>query len=487
MKRQRLKQRALSLWLPDWPLQRVRLERPALKRCELSLYCQQHGALRLIASDRYAAGTPLAEVVRGKVEQHDPDADRETLLRLAAWCEQFSPIVGIEPPDCLHLDVTGLDLLYGSEEILVKKIAESFQRRGLGVRGAIADTVGIAWGVSHYASQPWSIVRSEALFRSLPIEALRVVDDVAVFSELGVTKINQLLAIPRTALASRFGSELIKRIRQAIGEIPEPIVSHRPPPKIQVETRCEYPVGDRCELQSILSGLIQRVAAELARRQQGALQVRCEFQSERGPLSFTASLFRPTSDSAHLLELVVMQLDRIAIVGPIDCVTMAVTSHAPLTTWQQELFEDSRREESRRVGLLVDRLSNRLGREAVVRSIPQQEAQPELAVRYEPLAGAVRSKSKRVFSKIVRPLHLEIQPRPIKALAVAPDGPPLQFHWHGDHVVRRACGPERIQTGWWRGRYVQRDYYRVETSVGKRFWLFRELRSGKWFLHGAYD
>ena len=99
MKRQRSHHRVLCLWLPAWPLQRIRLARPALKRCELSLYAQRHGALRVIASDRYPVGTPLAEVVAGTTEYNDPGADHLALLELAAWCEQFSPAVGIEPPE----------------------------------------------------------------------------------------------------------------------------------------------------------------------------------------------------------------------------------------------------------------------------------------------------------------------------------------------------------------------------------------------------
>ena len=70
----------------------------------------------------------------------------------------------------------------------------------------------------------------------------------------------------------------------------------------------------------------------------------------------------------------------------------------------------------------------------------------------------------------------------------APDGPPQMFRFRGE-VQRIAWhwGPERIETGWWRGTSVQRDYYRVETETGLRYWLFRE-RTGprKWHLQGAF-
>jgi protein ImuB len=86
-----------------------------------------------------------------------------------------------------------------------------------------------------------------------------------------------------------------------------------------------------------------------------------------------------------------------------------------------------------------------------------------------------------------RPLHL--RPRPLRVLVVgiAPDGPPARFRLAGrDHRVARAWGPERIETGWWRTRCVRRDYYQVETTSGERFWLFRELAGGGWFLHGEF-
>ena len=53
------------------------------------------------------------------------------------------------------------------------------------------------------------------------------------------------------------------------------------------------------------------------------------------------------------------------------------------------------------------------------------------------------------------------------------------------HRVTRSWGPERIQTGWWRGNYIRRDYYRVQTDTGRSFWLFRA--QGRWFLQGVFD
>jgi protein ImuB len=72
-------------------------------------------------------------------------------------------------------------------------------------------------------------------------------------------------------------------------------------------------------------------------------------------------------------------------------------------------------------------------------------------------------------------------------MSVVPDGPPLTFRFQGQvHQVVHHWGPERIETGWWRGASVRRDYYRAQTAAGQRFWLFRQLGSGQWHLHGEY-
>ena len=228
-------------------------------------------------------------------------------------------------------------------------------------------------------------------------------------------------------------------------------------------------------------------------------------------------LFRASASPRHLLELTRLQLERLLLPGPVSEVRLAVLLSAPLTLWQPELFEShSRREICQQKALLIDRLSSRLGRAAVVQALPVPDAQPEFAVRYEPLTGiAPRQKrmvggescrrppirKRRIGEGICRsqpkdktsllrqrPVRLEREPLALEVLSVVPHGPPIQFYLQGAwQRVAHAWGPERIQTGWWRGRDVQRDYYRVETTTGARFWLFRRLSDGAWFLHGMFD
>jgi protein ImuB len=59
-------------------------------------------------------------------------------------------------------------------------------------------------------------------------------------------------------------------------------------------------------------------------------------------------------------------------------------------------------------------------------------------------------------------------------------------------MVTKADGPERITPEWWNGDKgsAARDYYRVETEQGGRFWIFRDAptaEGGRWWMHGFFS
>ena len=185
------KNRALCIWLPHWPLQRIIATRQGRSNYSLSLgervgvrvparelllYEQfRRGLFRVVAcSGRFGirTGMSLAEATAlGNIEcqEHDPLADRTALLQLAGWCEQFGPIVGVEDPDNLLVDVTGLGSLFGGEERLAEQVMRAFQRLGLTVRVAIADTVGAAWAIRIWRKNCQSSFRREIRHPCWPI------------------------------------------------------------------------------------------------------------------------------------------------------------------------------------------------------------------------------------------------------------------------------------------------------------------------------
>lgn len=456
--------------------------------------------------------------------------DREALLRLVPWCEPFSPAIGLEDspqPECLLLDVTGSVSLFHGEAALVEHAVREFLRRGLIIRAALADTIGAAWAAAHYAAAELQGTNRSAIvlppghglagLATLPVEALRLAPETArVLRELGLAQIGQLADLPRTSLAARFGAELLLRLDQAAGEAAEVIVAEQPPPAAQADWTFEQPTDRQELLEWALDRLVENLVGQLADSRRGVQQLECRIRGQtHSRTQFVVGLFRPSASPRRLSELIKLQLESQTLAEPTAALELSVTSAAPLEQWQQELFDaDLRRDDPRALALLIDRLSNRLGREAVARVRLLPDAQPEFAWRYEPAIGAAARRkssgepkapkgrsprrgaaplfsahsSTRRLAALARPLRLFARPVLLTVVSVAPHGPPLAFSWNGvERRVERTWGPERIQTGWWRGRSALRDYYRVETAEGEWFWLFRQLTDRRWFLHGVFE
>jgi protein ImuB len=337
----------------------------------------------------------------------------------------------------------------------------------------------------------------------LPIEALRLPKEIVrLLHELGIIRIGQFETLPREGFLSRFGPLLRDRLDQAFGQLDEPVPACPLPPSFAVDWSAEHPISRREMIEAALEHLIARTAALLACCGRGALQLECRLEclpshaDAKQTVRIAVGLFQPTAAAAHLFQLVRLQLERLRIPSPVSDIRVKATLTAPLEPRRQALLFDAGGNgpgpwHERQLTMLVERLSSRLGRGAVVGVRLRPEAQPELSWHYDPLVATRRRRHARKALPAElppRPLRLLPRPLPLVATSIASDGPPLRFHITGQqHSVAQAWGPERIETGWWRGRAVGRDYFRVDTTAGRRFWLFRRLRDGKWFLHGTFE
>ena len=445
----------------------------------------------------------------------DPAADRRQLETLAIWGDCFSPVVHIEGDDSLILDVTGCERLFDGEEKLLHRAIDGLSAQGFTARGAIADTPGAAWALAR--AHPESAVISRpgqtaADLVPLPVWSLRIdAKTTAALASVGVETVASLLHLPRSSLASRFGEELLERIDQALGDLPEVLTPYRPQPVLTSPIHFGAATARIDMLQEAIHRALERFCEKLERQVAGVCQMFVTFYcpnvaTERGTetrtVTFPVNLSMPTRSVKHLGLLLAVVLDGLRLPAPADSLTLWARRIDPLDDWQEELFTTDSSDE-RELGDFVDRLAVRLGPQAVVRPELLSEHQPEEAFRYVSLTGSRGGSQPRAAyrqssvdkqqSAIAaplgpRPLCLSPRPLEIAATAIVPEGPPIAFRLNGtQQTVAKSVGPERIETGWWRGAHLKRDYYRVTTEDGRRFWLFRERDTGRWFLHGWFD
>jgi protein ImuB len=84
------------------------------------------------------------------VAEADAEADRRLLEAVADWCDRYTPLIGLDPPDGLVLDITGCAHLFGGEAALARDLVMWLAHRGFAVRAAVADTVGCAFAAARY-------------------------------------------------------------------------------------------------------------------------------------------------------------------------------------------------------------------------------------------------------------------------------------------------------------------------------------------------
>ncbi len=510
--------RILCIWLPNWPIQRLVSQQPELAERPLILHDTPTGrGARVIACSAAAraaglrVGMPLAEATavvkrftstsrRLHLQRHDPQQDRVSLENLAEWCEQFSPCVGIEEgeqPESLLLDITGTATLFGDEASLVSQAQTQFQQRGWTVRLAVADTIGAAWGAAHFTPgsavaviiPPHDLTRLE----KLSVEALRLPPAaIEVLQRLGITQLAQLLRLPTDSLPSRLGEELVLRLQQLTGQRAELITPHHPRPPLRVEWDFPYPTAHRASVEQAVSQSLDKLTTQLQQRGWGALQIECRLLCEEQRFAqIDLRLFAPTTDAQRLRELFRLQLDHQVLPGAVRGLTLQVLRHAPLERHQQDLFAGSTVRHAEHFAGLVNRLSSRLGSERIVRLQLVADAQPEYAYRKCSLTGDENRPPSATEQDLPRPLQRPLRmfhpPRPIEVTRTAPAGPPATLQLDGrTERVSHAWGPEEIVTGWWRGRSVRRDYYRIEVESHGRYWIFCRLQDEHWFLHGEF-
>jgi len=315
-----------------------------------------------------------------------------------------------------------------------------------------------------------------ASLAALPLEvAVLEPGQVEALHGLGVRTVGDCLALPRKALARRLGAGLLSRLDRALGVAPEPRCYWKPSPRYRGDLVLPVAVTHREQVLFAINRLLRELCGYLRGVQSGVQQLRMRLRHrDAAPTVFAVGLVEPSRDADHLLALVRQRLERMILKAPVTEVELRVARVDPMQPVTGSLLAEPSRTRHQGWTMLVERLTARLG-EPRVRSLQTRpEHRPERAWRLAPPGEA----APQAKARCERPLWLLAEPKPLPA----PQGVPL---WHGP--LELVQGPERIETGWWDGADVARDYYIAANPGGERVWVFRSRRGGRgWFLHGLF-
>ena len=444
------------------------------------------------------------------VEQYDPQADIAGLEVLADWCDCFSPIVAIdwcEAPECLYFDLRGVTHLFGNEWALGDTVRKAFRQKGYHVRIGVADTPRAAWAAACYFPDAVNVVPAMELrtLMQLPLEALRLSSqEHKMLDRLGIYRIEQLARLPRQSLPSRLGEEVLQRLDRFTGDKLENISGHQFIPVFQQQWLLDQPVQQMETIQHVVHVLLERLADQLDQHGRGANRITVCFDcDDRQSLKIELGLYQASANGERFNRLAQTHLETTRLTSAVTCVTVVAESTEVLEQRQHSLLATENCADPRELADLFERLATRLGEDRVVKAVPVDDWQPEKAFEFCPVTEQNSrlmltpgdrdddGENLRLQFDATRPVRMLFPPQPIDVLAGV-DGRPtrirfLQQRSGGDQQVKRTWGPERLETAWWRGASVKRDYYRVETESANCFWLFQQLDDGQWFLQGSFD
>jgi protein ImuB len=528
--------RVMYLFLPGWPIDRLRRLGPVPSRpthlknagapAEEAPFATVISAVGrcLIAAVNPAAaaaglvpGMPLADALSFlpglATEAAEPADDAAALNRLAEWCGRYSPWTAPDGTDGIKIEITGCAHLWGGEAALATDLARRLLRQNIAHRIAVAGTLGAAWALARFATGAKELIEPASpgpggermALAALPVEALRLDPSTAAgLRRVGLKRIGELVAMPRDALARRFGEQVARRLDQALGDLPEPLSPLGEAPVRRVRLSFAEPIADPADLARAAERLADDLVARLAREGTGARRLDLAFHRIDGRVEhIRLGTARPSRDPKHLAGLFAARLETIDPGLGVEDMILAVFAVEKLAPEQMALASHL---PPPQVGWggglapLLDRLGARLGLAALSHIEPCASHIPERASLYTPVGeghpGMAGKKAGGNAGKPPRPVRLFAPPEPIEASWLLPDDPPFRFTWRRRaHRVRRSDGPERIAEEWWTEAGAMatdaiRDYYRVEDEEGRRFWLFRAGLLGspppRWFVHGLF-
>ncbi|MHB8207142.1 Y-family DNA polymerase [Mucilaginibacter sp.] len=498
-----MQKRFMAIWFRHLLTDGLALRRPVLKELPFVLVMPVKNRIVITASSPLAeqqgafvgmAAADARAAVPELVAVDDTPGKAAKLLRLLGlWCIRYTPIVAVDLPDGLLLDISGCTHLWGGERAYLKEIVLKLRNAGFDARAAIADTPGAAWAQARFARVSPIVppgMQSQAISGLSPAALRLDVEILERLQKLGFRTIGPLLSMPAPTLRRRFGKELLLRINQALGRSDEALVSLIPPVPYVERLPCLEPirtaVGIEIAIEKLLAELCLRLQAEGKGLRKAILKCH-RIDGRKVQAGITTN--RGSHSVSHLLKLFSLQIARIEPTLGIELFVLEASKVEDMETIQEQIWAVDKGLADTTLAELLDRVAGKVGADAIRRYLPAEHYWPERSVK---VAASLAEEPATAWPEQMRPIRLLSVPEPIEVMALVPDNPPKTFTYKDKrHDIIKADGPERIGREWWldKGEH-HRDYFAVEDSDGQRYWVFRSGHydggDARWYLHGYF-
>ena len=409
------------------------------------------------------------------VQPRDPLAEKQALEQLAETGLDFTPWVSLDQPGSLLLEIRASLKLFGGVERLREKLRRRLLEQGHHSVIAVAPSAEVGGLLARLEVE--TVVTERDSLRSVlggvPVAALLVEDKtLRRLFKTGIRRLADLWRLPRDGLARRYGTEFLRRLDGLAGAETQVLRSFHRPPRFSAGLDMSMELERLEHFFPAIERLAGEFAAFLRGRDAAALGVTLDlFHNHRPATRIELSFRNVHRDARHWLKLLREKLERTALPAPVVAVALLSEAIVPFEAERTDLFGDGSSERDWQA--VLEELQARLGHRALKSFVAMDDHRPERAVGGREFMRTMGSLEANKFA----PTHLPA--RPLWLLS-APQ--PVEFQ-----DIRLLSEAERIESGWWDGASVRRDYRVALDRRGRRLWVFRDLNaSGRWYLHGLF-
>jgi protein ImuB len=401
--------------------------------------------------------------------EHDP-AETERLQRLlAAWAYGFSSQVSLKYPRVLLMEIESSLNLFGPWPVFEARLRKELTDMGFRHRIVVAPNP-VAARMLTNAHDGLAVLNTSSLrplLERMPLDRIGLARDVSTaLARMGLRQVHEVLALPRSTLARRFSASVLQHLDTLLGDRPVALEYYTPPDNFDLRIELNFDVESSQALLFPLKRLIADLAVFLAGRDSGVQRFVLHLEHHEPPETLVpVGLLSAERDAAMLFELARGRLEPVQVTSPVRAIRLLAQDLPRFVPAHRELFEE-RLQQTLPWHQLRERLRARLGDESVNGLCALADHRPEFA--WQP--GNVVSAS-TLPAGIPRPGWLLREPMPLQGQG-----------------MRVLAGPERIESGWWDGGDVRRDYYLIETLGGQRGWAYRQVGDdSSLVLHGWFS
>jgi protein ImuB len=453
-------------------------------------------SLRPIISRADAAGSAPAELwLAVHLSTAPSPPSQQDLERLIVGAQRLTPRVSLDPPDGLLLEVKGSLHLFGGLKGLSREMAAECSRLRMPGTLAVAPTPLAALALARAARKPGvcdspNLTQLVGRLSPLPLALLRWPQDTLDrLARIGVRTIGEALRLPRAGFARRFGTAQLQTLDRLVGRASDLREGYEVRARFRRRRELLYELESHAALLAVLAPLLAELGEFLEARQCGVLVLECRLRHRNlPPTRCVLRLAAPLADPAQMAALLAERVNTLVLPEPVRACELRSGPLVRRVLASGGLWRPG--EHGGGVGAqapdLIERLRVRLGDGAVygLRVVDDHRAEAGWETR-EPVMGASTTQSGLLSVPDLglqavdrRPLWLLPVPRLLRERAGLPRrrGP-----------LRLLGEAERIETGWWDGGEIARDYYTAMDVRGARLWVFREREPPhRWFLHGVF-